>query len=323
MSIDFVITWVDNNDENWINEYNKYSKKPIEKHRYRDWGFLKYWFRSVERNAPWVNKIFFVTCGHIPDWLDTNNEKLIVVKHSDFIDKKYLPTFNSCVIESNFHKIKGLSEYFVYFNDDMFLNDYTSEYDFYKNNLPCDTAILSRIWARGINSTFINYNCSNVVNKYYKISDLKKLDNVIIRKDIKNILKKLLFFNKKNMLCLIPQHVPTSYLKSTFLSVWNNENKLLSEMNNHKFRTNEDVSQWVFQFWQIASQNYTHRDINFSKYYQIKTETLNESINEIESRKYKLICLNDGENTSDYEENKGKLINMFDRMYNKKSKFEK
>lgn len=26
--------------------------------RYRDWEFMKYWFRAVEQNAPWVNKIF-------------------------------------------------------------------------------------------------------------------------------------------------------------------------------------------------------------------------------------------------------------------------
>lgn len=323
MIIDFVITWVDCNDKKWISEYNKFSDKPIDEHRYRDWNILKYWFRAVEKYAPWVNKIYFVTWGHVPDWLNTDFEKIVIVKHSDFIDKKYLPTFNSCVIEANLHKISGLSEKFVYFNDDMFLNDYVTVNDFFKDNLPCDNVILSHIWARGLNSTFINYNCCKIVNKYYKIDELKKLDNTIIRKNYKNFLKKICFFNKENMLCLIPQHVPTSYLKSTFKCVWEKESQLLDNVCQHKFRTNEDVSQWLFQFWQITSQKFVHRDNNFSKYYQIETKLLNDIIEEIEQKKYKLICLNDSERTDDFELNKEKLIQMFEKMYDKKSQYEK
>ena len=323
MAIDFVITWVDGSDEKWISEYNKYAKNPIAKHRYRDWDLLKYWFRAVERYASWVNKIYFVTWGHIPNWLNTNNDKLVIVKHTDFINEKYLPTFNSCVIEANLHKIKGLSEKFVYFNDDMFLNDYVNENDFFVNDLPCDTAILSHLWARGLNSTFINYNCSSIVNKYFKIKELKKLKNTIVKKNPKNVLKKICFCNKKNMLCIVPQHVPTSYLKSTFNCVWEKESQLLEEVCQHKFRTNEDVSQWLFQFWQIASKKFVHRDSNFSKYYQIETESLDNVIFEIKNKVYKLICLNDGEKTTNYEKNKAKLIEMFENMYNQKSEFEK
>ena len=63
--IDFVILWVDGSDKNWLEEKNKYSEKREEdvdgKIRYRDWDNLKYWFRGVEKFAPWVNKIYFVT----------------------------------------------------------------------------------------------------------------------------------------------------------------------------------------------------------------------------------------------------------------------
>ncbi|MEX6253875.1 hypothetical protein [Providencia huaxiensis] len=54
------------------------------------------------------HKIHFVTCGHYPNWLDINNHKINFVKHSDFIPKEYLPTFNSHTIELNLHRIKGL-----------------------------------------------------------------------------------------------------------------------------------------------------------------------------------------------------------------------
>ena len=142
--IDFVITWVDGSDPKWLTDRAKYvlEDERIDESRYRDWGFLRYWFRAVEANAPWVRKIHFVTYGHIPEWLDVSNSKLHIVKHEDFIDKKYLPTFNSCAIEMNLHKIPGLAEQFVYFNDDMFLNKPVKPEFFFKDGLPKDSFVL-------------------------------------------------------------------------------------------------------------------------------------------------------------------------------------
>lgn len=84
-SIDFVITWVDGGDAAWQAEKNRYGKEMYpagasalrraenddSDERYRDWDNLKYWFRGVEKYAPWVRKIHFVTWGHLPEWLLT------------------------------------------------------------------------------------------------------------------------------------------------------------------------------------------------------------------------------------------------------------
>ena len=82
--IDFVIMWVDGSDPKWLEEKNKYLDKKIDTsnaiNRYRDMGVLKYWFRGVEKFAPWVNKIHFITCGHLPIWLNADNLKLNIVK---------------------------------------------------------------------------------------------------------------------------------------------------------------------------------------------------------------------------------------------------
>ena len=118
--IDIVITWVDMNDPAWKEEFNKYSHNPANEEngvidaRFRDYGFLKYWFRGVEKFTPWVRKIHFVTSGQKPEWLDTKNAKLNLVDHKDFIPSEFLPTYNSVVIERYMHKIPGLSEKFVY-----------------------------------------------------------------------------------------------------------------------------------------------------------------------------------------------------------------
>jgi len=61
--IDFVIAWVDGSDPAWLEEKNKYSPKKEDVtnaiNRYRDMGVLRYWFRAVEKFAPWVNQIHF------------------------------------------------------------------------------------------------------------------------------------------------------------------------------------------------------------------------------------------------------------------------
>ena len=74
--IDFVLTWVDGGDPIWQKEKSKYSSEKDYGNKaahYRDFGTLKYWFRAVEKYAPWVNKIHFVTCGQKPEWLNENH----------------------------------------------------------------------------------------------------------------------------------------------------------------------------------------------------------------------------------------------------------
>jgi len=116
--IDFVICWVDGNDPEWQKQKNYYDtsqQTDSREIRYRDWDNLQYWFRGVEKYASWVNKIHFVTWGHLPQWLNTDHPKLNIVRHEDYIPKKYLPTFSARPIEVNLHRIKGLAEHFVFF----------------------------------------------------------------------------------------------------------------------------------------------------------------------------------------------------------------
>ena len=87
--IDFVITWVDGDDAEWLEQKNLYYQKEMgvfqkdaSTSRYRDWGTLKYLFRGIEEYASWVNKVYFVTWGHCPDWLNKSNPKLKIIRHS-------------------------------------------------------------------------------------------------------------------------------------------------------------------------------------------------------------------------------------------------
>ena len=103
-NVDIVITWVDGSDPNWLAEKKMYTKKSNNV-RYRDWDNLVYIFRGIEQFMPWVHKIYFVTWGHLPKWLNIDNEKLVIVNHQDYIPEKYLPTFNSNVLDLNMFRM--------------------------------------------------------------------------------------------------------------------------------------------------------------------------------------------------------------------------
>src|SRR5690606_32516544 len=82
---------------------------------------LKYSLRSLEMFAPWVNRIYLVTDQQTPEWLDTGARGLTVVDHREiFDDVDKLPVFNSNAIISQLHRIEGLSEHYIYLNDDVF-----------------------------------------------------------------------------------------------------------------------------------------------------------------------------------------------------------
>ncbi|EFN86605.1 N-acetylglucosamine-1-phosphotransferase subunits alpha/beta, partial [Harpegnathos saltator] len=90
--------------------------------RFNDKDELRYSLRSLEMYAPWVRHVYIVTNGQIPSWLDMDNPRVTLVTHEDiFPNKSDLPTFSSPAIESHIHRIPGISDKFLYFNDDVML----------------------------------------------------------------------------------------------------------------------------------------------------------------------------------------------------------
>ena len=330
--IDFVILWVDGNDPIWIEEKERYAsnnnERAVEKSRFRDWDNLQYWFRGIEKYANWVNKIFFVTYGHIPKWLDTNNPKLKIVKHADFMPKEDLPTFNSNAILINLHKIKGLSENFVVFNDDMFLLRPVKQTDFFdKNGTPRDECVHNIITAYGVRGQHCHFLLNNIdiINRHFKKY------NVII----KNIFKIFNFrygFRMLRTLFLLPwysftgfydPHIPNSYIKSTFKEVWSKEEKILSNTSRHKFRDNEDVTEWVMRYWQLNNGQFKpRRTKKFGKYFFV-TDDNKKIIEEIKKQKHKVICINDVKDNFDFEKAKEQIINAFETILPENCSFER
>ncbi len=331
--IDFVITWVDGNDTEWLKEKNKYriekdNQKNIDNRsiRYRDIDCLKYWFRAVEKYAPWVNKIYFVTYGHIPNWLNTSNEKIVVVNHKDIIPKEYLPTFNASAIELFLHRIPNLSNNFVYFNDDMFITDYVKEKDFFNNNIPCDNFGLRPISIDPSNhDAYYKKICNDVefINKYFNFKKWLKRNiwKCISPKQGKYILRTIPSITYKNFIGFHIFHLPISFKKETFDSVWNTKEEILIETAKSKFRNNRDnVNGWVFQYWQYATGDFKLRKSNFGYSVQMDDKRIRKLITK---RKYKLLCVNDNDHINNFEASKQELIDSFEIVLSKKSQYEK
>lgn len=134
LKIDLVYTWVNGSDLEYHEVVNRYAENPrdLNPERYRDeYQMLKYSLRSVEKYLNWINRIFIVTARpQVPAWLNTNHPQISLIHHNEIIDNQYLPTFNPNCIESFLHKIPGLSEHFIYMNDDFLFGSETSIEDF-------------------------------------------------------------------------------------------------------------------------------------------------------------------------------------------------
>ena len=339
MDIDFVITWVDGNDPSWQKlklAYENDSMGDSRDKRYREWNTLKYWFRGVEKFAPWVHRIFFVTYGHIPSWMNTNHPKLEVVNHSAFIPEEYLPTFSCRPIELNLHRISGLSDHFVYFNDDMFLLNRVSETDFFRDGLPCDTAILDAAYINGgfpggVKLRIDEYNSSPVMNMVplNRNFDKKKAIRKNCRKWLSlqygpQMIRTILLSPWKYFTGIKSFHLPYSYLKSSFTELWEKEPDLLNIACLHKFRDSMDVSSRLFSYWQLASGTFSPRSPNFGKMFSLTGDEKSDKLifDAILHGKWKTICINDefeGQNFIAYQM---LLTECFDTAFPEKSAFE-
>ncbi|MGP5482314.1 Stealth CR1 domain-containing protein [Brachybacterium alimentarium] len=142
--VDAVYTWVDGTDPQWLERkrhaLERNSGDPMPEAAAEDLRFvghdeLRYSLRSLENYAPWVRHVYIVTDGQRPDWLRDDTDWVSVVDHRDIAPEgTELPTFNSQAIEANLHRIDGLSEHFLYFNDDMFLSSPVSPDLFFHAN---------------------------------------------------------------------------------------------------------------------------------------------------------------------------------------------
>lgn len=145
--IDAVITWVDGADpahkqklETYLADVGGARPPSADPTRFNDAGEIEYCVASLLRFAPWIRHIYIVTDSQRPALLQkitgtAYEDKVKIVDHRDIFHgyEHYLPTFNSSSILSVLWRIPGLSEQFLFLNDDFFVTAPVKPDDFFRD----------------------------------------------------------------------------------------------------------------------------------------------------------------------------------------------
>ena len=336
--IDFVVTWLDSSDPVWQEQYSKYkgiaTTGDCSLARYRDWGLFRFWFRAVENYAPWVNRVYLVTNGTFPKWINKNHPKLVLVSHTDYIPTKFLPTFNSCTIELHMNKIEGLSEHFVYFNDDSYINSPITPDYYFHDGLPCDCN----------EETFFNVPKYNPTDRFTimlsMMVDIGVLNAHFNRKEVfrqspkrwlgwhlgkTGILNSLimLYYRRERFVGFNWKHTEQPYLKSVFDEVWDKEPGMLEESCT-RFREEVILNPYIFRYWQFASNRFYPIKLRYSRKYRTEKAQMPKILDAIQNPHIKSLCINDTPVCTDeeYIQNKMTLQKVFEKKFPSKSSFE-
>ena len=328
--IDFVLPWVDDSDPAWRAEMNRWRRRDDDAQaddspeRYRDWGTLRYWFRAVERFAPWVNRIHLLTWGHLPEWLDEAHPRLHVVRHEEFIPDAYRPTFSSCPIELNMHRIEGLSERFVYFNDDTFLCRPVAPERFFRGGMPADMARLSIIPQERAGHNALE--CMRVINRRHaKRQAMAAAPGKWFspRYPLADLLKSASLLPWSFFPGMKDHHMPQPFLKSTFNTLWEEEFDELDATCRHRFRMPTDLSQWLVRYEQLATGRFVPVGMRDTLLTKLSDEGTAAIADALLSGRYAMICTNDNNAIRHPEQVRTTLEAAFARLLPTPSRYER
>lgn len=326
--IDLVLPWVDGSDPSWLAEKNKYDMNhEAPDVRYETWDNLQYIFRGIEKYMPWIHKVFFITWGHIPEWLDTSYEKIAIVRHEEYIPKEFLPTFNSNVIEMNYFRIKELSENFILFNDDIFITQPIPEEYYFQNGIPCGEAVETHFILKADKGMDLqmNYACVNnmaILNHNFDkrrvvSENAWKWFNPIYGERMQQNVN-LSYWN--NFESFVYPHEAMPMRKSVLREIWEKEPKALHRASKNKFRSYSDVTQRLVTMWQICSGEFVPHKFK-GKLYLVDKDNYMEAADAILNQKYPVICLNES-STEDFAVIKETVNKALDQLFREKSRFE-
>lgn len=341
--IDFVLTWVDGSDPEWRAAQRRWKAATGEAVvgsdpekdelngaiRYRDTGLLRYWFRGVERFAPWVRRVFFVTCGQKPAWLDATHPKLRLVSHAEFMPADCLPTFNCRPIHFCLGRIPELSERFVLFDDDMFLLAPVSPTVFFRNGNPVLDASLRPVTGVGDSPWLrVIYNNAYEVNSHFDIAravwaNRRKWFDVFALGPLRAAANFAAWRLNGWMPSKSYGHLAMPHLKSTFEEIWRRCPQTLSKTCRSRFRNPEQVSQWLATTWNLASGRFAPSVPPPRWTARVLDRTNVEAVCEAVRRQaWPQMCLNDTLGTEDSAYCYGRVREAFEELLPTPSRFE-
>ena len=302
--MDIVISFVDCKDKVWMKSYLKTihnQSQLFPYYQFYNHNTIKYVLRGIDEFIPYVNNVFIVVSNieQVPDYIDQSKVKIVL--HKDFIPEKYLPLFNSTAIELFLHKIPGLGEEFVYFNDDMIPISHISYDDFFKDGIPCISFNTEQ------REQSLSYR--HCILSFY---EAKNTVEILTDKEI----------DTKDIELQIPQHSPTSLLKSVCDEASNIErhNSLL-DFYITNIRMPRNINQYYWADILYFKKQYTAS--NIKSYYTSTLDIKDVDIEEVK-KENKFICINDyGSDEMPLSQIDDIIKLKLDTIFKNKSKYEK
>lgn len=291
--MDIVITYVDGNDPVWKRDYEKYTNVPVMQKRFRDWGTLKYLLRGIEVNMPFIRNVYLVVShpSQVPQWADKENLKIVL--HKDIIPEEYLPTFNCNPIEMHLHRIEGLSEEYLYFNDDLYPLAPCQATDFFRNG-------------KGVLGFSSHYISSGMYKHICRNSDSHARKALGMRKSWKFIR---------------PQHTCTPMFRSECEKLYQIlEADILNSLT--RTRTQDNLNQYLFLDYQFYKGRMIQEKIS-NKHFSVALASPEKLSSYILNPSRKLMCVNDVHlSEKRYEALRTAMIDAFEKKFPLKSRFE-
>ncbi len=275
-NIDLVVPMVFPEDKEWQHDFARYhGGDACCNVRFRSWGTEELLIRCVEKYMPWLHAVYILLSreSQVKPWMERYS-KLKVVFHREFIPEKHLPCFSSPCIEMFLARIPGLSEYFIYANDDMFPLSPLSPDDFFLHGKPC---------------------------VHFRDKSFPESPNVFHRKCL----------NQQNVIgapfgkhyvhtWLYTGHSYAPMLKSACEAVWQKYGKEIEKRINPLSRNEHSFNQYVY----LLYQHYAKLDIDHAPRTQYAdngraTWDIPSLINDPMAG---VVCLNDNENIKDWKQ---------------------
>lgn len=293
--MDIVITYVDGNDPVWKRDYEKHTNVPVMEKRFRDWGTLKYLLRGIEVNMPFIRNVYLVVShdSQVPEWVD--REHLNIVLHKDIIPAEYLPTFNCNPIEMHLHRIPGLDEEYLYFNDDMFPVGRCVPEDFFVKGK-------ARI------GFYRHFFASGMYKKICRNSDR------LVRKTLG--MKPSLFFMR-------PQHICSPMFRSMCEEIYSLSEDEVRRTSSARTRTEYDLNQYLFLDYQYFKGHLLSEMVS-NKHISVALTSSSKLRKAILEPSGKMLCVNDVRlSDKRYEELRTTMLEAFELKFPDKSVFER
>ncbi|WP_095082342.1 stealth conserved region 3 domain-containing protein [Pseudomonas sp. Irchel s3h17] len=274
--IDAVYTWVNSADPEWQSAWRQaLPGKSFDADRYTNNDEFRYSLRSLGKYAPWLNRIYVVSNCAPPAWLSVEHPSIEWVRHENvFPDPSVLPTFNSHAIESCLHRIRGLSENFIYFNDDFFLGQ------------PCLPGDFFDEYGRAI-AYFEPYGLA-----YPDEISADTPDYIVATKNSSQLLHDTFQRRPRRP----HKHVPYALKRSVLEELEGRFDEAFQTTRNSKLRSTTDinVASFLCQHYSCATGCAISADV---KNFTAKPSNIKKLLNN-GSVQYKFVCINDGGNSS-------------------------